>query len=629
MKLCIQRVAAVALVAGFAGAVVVAQQQERAQIPEKYRWNLSEIYPDDQAWRAAKDKLVAEIPAFGPFKGTLGSSAQRLADALELGSRISKEFSRLYVYASMLSDQDTRVSTYQGMQQEMTQIGANIGAETAFVEPEILKIDRATVDKFVAGEPRLKVYRLYLDDILRRRDHTLTDGEEKILASSSVMAGTPSNVFGILSDADFPYPTVTLADGKSVKLDSAGFNLYRTVPNRGDREKVMSAFFGALGSFRATFGATMNGQVQADVFYAKTRKYGSALESSLDAANIPTSVYTHLIDGVNRNLPTFHRYLALRKRMMGVPELHYYDLYAPLVSSVDLTYSAEEAEKNVMAALKPLGDEYETAAKRAFTERWIDLYPTPGKRSGAYSNGGAYDVHPYMLLNYNGKYNDVSTVAHELGHTMQSYFSNKTQPYPLASYPIFVAEVASTFNEALLIDHMLKTIPDDDTKLSLLGNYLEGIKGTVFRQTQFAEFELRTHEMAEKGEPLTGDALSKLYADITKKYYGHDKGVCIVDDYIQHEWAFIPHFYRNFYVFQYATSFTASSALSEKVLAGDPAATRRYLAFLGAGGSKYPIDLLKEAGVDMTTDEPLELTMKKMNRVMDEMEQILAKKKKK
>jgi oligoendopeptidase F len=400
------------------------------------------------------------------------------------------------------------------------------------------------------------------------------------------------------------------------------------VPNRGDREKVMSAFFGALGSFRATFGATMNGQVQADVFYAKTRKYGSALESSLDAANIPTSVYTHLIDGVNRNLPTFHRYLALRKRMMGVPELHYYDLYAPLVSSVDLTYSAEEAEKNVMAALKPLGDEYETAAKRAFTERWIDLYPTPGKRSGAYSNGGAYDVHPYMLLNYNGKYNDVSTVAHELGHTMQSYFSNKTQPYPLANYPIFVAEVASTFNEALLIDHMLKTITDDDTKLSLLGNYLEGIKGTVFRQTQFAEFELRTHEMAEKGEPLTGDALSKLYADITKKYYGHDKGVCIVDDYIQHEWAFIPHFYRNFYVFQYATSFTASSALSEKVLAGDPAATRRYLAFLGAGGSKYPIDLLKEAGVDMTTDEPLELTMKKMNRVMDEMDQILAKKNK-
>ena len=627
MKLFIQRAATVALVAGFAGAGVAAQQQERTKIPEKYRWDLSLIYPDDQAWRAAKDKLVAGIPAMSPFKGTLGSSAQKLADALELGSRISKEFSRLYVYASMRSDEDTRVSTYQGMQQEMTQIGANIGAETAFLEPEILKIDRATIDTFIAGEPRLKVYTLYLDDILRRRAHTLTDGEERILASSSVIASAPSNVFGILSDADFPYPSVTLSDGTSVKLDSAAFGLYRAVPNRADREKVMSTFFASLGHFSGTFGATMNGQVQADLFYAKARKYDTALESSLDAANIPTSVYMRLIDGVNRNLPTFHRYLALRKRMMGVPELHYYDLYAPLVSSVDLNYSAEEAEAQVMEALKPLGDEYATAAKRAFAERWIDLYPSPGKRSGAYSNGGAFDVHPYMLLNYNGKYNDVSTVAHELGHTMQSYFSNKTQPYPLAGYPIFVAEVASTFNEALLIDHMLKTIKDDDTKLSLLGSYLEGIKGTVFRQTQFAEFELRTHEMAEKGEPLTGDALSKLYTDITRKYYGHDKGVCIVDDYIKDEWAFIPHFYRNFYVFQYATSFTASSALSEKVLAGDPAATRRYLAFLGAGGSKYPIDLLKEAGVDMTTDEPLELTMKKMNRVMDEMEKILAKKK--
>jgi oligoendopeptidase F len=441
------------------------------------------------------------------------------------------------------------------------------------------------------------------------------------------VASGPSNIFGILSDADFPYPSVTLADGKSVKLDSSGFSLYRTVPNRADREKVMSTFFGSLGAFRGTFGATMNAQVQSDEFYAKARNYQSALEASLDGANIPTSVYTRLIDGVNRNLPTFHRYLALRKRMMGLPELHYYDLYAPLVASVDLNYTAEQAEQHVMASLQPLGDDYETAAKRAFSERWIDMYPTPGKRSGAYSNSGAYDVHPFMLLNYNGKYNDVSTVAHELGHTMQSYFSNKTQPYPLSGYPIFVAEVASTFNEALLIDHMLKTITDNDTKLSLLGNYLEGIKGTVFRQTQFAEFELRMHEMAEKGEPLTGDALSTLYADITKKYYGHDKGICIVDDYIQHEWAFIPHFYRNFYVFQYATSFTASSALSEKVLAGDPAAIRRYLAFLGAGGSKYPIDLLKDAGVDMTTDEPLELTMRKMNRVMDEIDKILAAKK--
>ena len=601
------------------------QQQERSAIADRNKWNLAEIYPSDAAWRTAKDELVAELPAIRPFKGTLASSAQRLADALELSSRLAKAFTRLYVYASMMSDQDTRVSLYQGMQQEMAQIGANFGAETSFVEPEILKMDAARVDSFIASEPRLKVYSFYLHDILRRRAHTLSDSEERLLANSSLVANAPSDIFGILSNADFPYPSITLSDGKTVKLDNAGFNLYRAVPNRADREKVMSAFFGALGNFRGTLGSTLNGQVQSDVFYAKARNYENALARSLDAANIPTTVYTRLIDGVNRALPTFHRYLNLRKRMMGVSELHYYDLYAPLVASADQTYTAEEAQKHVMAALAPLGPEYAAAALRAFNERWIDLYPSPGKRSGAYSNGGAYDVHPYMLINYNGKYNDVSTVAHELGHTMQSYLSNKTQPYPLADYPIFVAEVASTFNEALLIDHMLKTITDDATKLSLLGNYLEGIKGTVFRQTQFAEFELRAHEMAEKGEPLTGDALSKLYADITRKYYGHDKKVCIVDDYIQHEWAFIPHFYRNFYVFQYATSFTASAALSEKVLAGDAAATKRYLTFLSAGGSKYPIDLLKDAGVDMTSDEPLTLTMQKMNRVMDEMEKLLAK----
>jgi len=603
--------------------VGVAQQQERSQIPDKYKWDLSKIYPSDQAWRAAKDALVAELPKIAAYKGTLGSSPQKLADALELGSRLSKDFSRIYVYTSMTSDQDTRVSLYKGMQQEMAQVGATFGSETAFIEPEILKIDRATVDRFVAAEPRLKIYRLYLDDILRRAPHTGSEAEERLLARSSVMASTTGNIFGILSDADFPYPTVTLSDGKSVLLNSSNFSVYRGVPNRDDRQKVMSAFFNALGSFRGTFGAIMNGEVQSHEFYVAGRKYTTALEAALDGPNIPTSVYMRLIDGVNKSLPTFHRYLALRKKMMGVSELHYYDLYAPLVSSVDLTYTAEDAEKHVMAALAPLGPDYAAGAQRAFTERWIDLYPTPGKRAGAYSDGGAYDVHPYMLLNYNGKYTDVSTIAHELGHTMQSYYSNKTQPYALANYPIFVAEVASTFNEALLIDHMLKSITDDKTKLSLLGSYLENIKGTVFRQTQFAEFELRVHQMAEKGEPLTGDALSKLYAEITKKYYGHDAGVCIVDDYVAHEWAFIPHFYRNFYVFQYATSFTASAALSEHVLAGDPAATKRYLAFLSAGGSKYPIDLLKDAGVDMTTDEPLTLTMQKMNRVMDEMEKLL------
>jgi oligoendopeptidase F len=616
--------AALAAVTLLIGGSVVAQERDRSKVPDQYRWDLTPIYPSDEAWKSAKDRLVAGIPGIHEFEGKLTSSASTLADALELVSRLGRELARLGTYVGLLSDQDTRVSKYQGMVQEMVQIGAKFGTEGAFIEPEILKADAATIDRFIAQEPRLKVYAFYLHDILRRRAHTLSDSEERLLAGSSVVANAPSTTYGIFSNAEFPKPSVTLSDGKEVKLDSSSFNLYRAVPNRDDRQKVMSAFFGALGQYGGTLGSTLNGQVQGDVFYANARKYPSALESSLDAANIPTSVYTRLVDGVNRNLPTFHRYLQLRKKMMKLNALHYYDLYAPLVQSVDLRYTAEEAQKNVMAALAPLGSDYAAAARKAFTERWIDLYPTEGKRSGAYSNGGAYDVHPYMLINYNGQYADMSTVAHELGHTMQSYLSNKTQPYPLAGYPIFVAEVASTFNEALLIDYMLKTIKDDATKLSLLGNYLENIKGTVFRQTQFAEFELRMHEMVEKGEPLTGEALDKLYAEITRKYYGHDQGVCVVDDYVAHEWAFIPHFYRNFYVFQYATSFTASAALAEKVQSGSPDARTRYLAFLSAGGSKYPIDLLKDAGVDMTTDEPLELTVQKMNRVMDEMEKLIA-----
>jgi oligoendopeptidase F len=369
----------------------------------------------------------------------------------------------------------------------------------------------------------------------------------------------------------------------------------------------------------------MNSNVQKSLFYAKSRKYGSNLELALDGPNIPVSVYMRLIDGVNRHLPTFHRYLGLRRRMLGVVDaLHYYDLYAPLVASVDLKYTPEESEEHLLAAFAPLGPDYVAVVRRSFRERWIDFFPTDGKRSGAYSQGGAYDVHPYMLLNYLGKYDDMSTLAHELGHTMHSYYSNRTQPYVTANYHTFVAEVASTFNEALLIDYMLTRIDDDATRLSLLGNFLEGIKGTVFRQTQFAEFELRMHEMAQRGEPITGDALAALYLEITRRYYGHAGGVTVVDDYVAHEWSFIPHFYREFYVFQYATSFTAAEALAAKVLGGDEAATARYLTFLGTGGSKYPIDLLRDAGVDMTTDEPLDLTMRKMNRVMDEIEALLA-----
>ena len=604
--------------------LTLAQERDRANVPVAYQWNLADIYPDDAAWRTRKEAIVAEIPKIGEFRGRLGSSPQTLASALELSTRLAKELTRLYVYASMLSDTDTRLDAPQGMQQEMQQIFARFGAEASFIEPELLKVGTATVEKYLAAEPRLKVYAFYLRDIVRRAPHTLSDAEEKILADAAPLAGSAANIYGILTNADFPYPTITLSDGRSVKVDQAGYSELRTSKNRDDRQAAMSSFFGSLGGFSRTFGTTINSEVQKVLFYGRARKYGSNLEASLDPANIPVSVYTRLVAGVNRHLPTFHRYLKLRKRMMGLSDdLHYYDLYAPLVASVDLRYTPEEAQQHVLAAFAPLGSDYQAVVQRAFRERWLDWYPTEGKRSGAYSNGGAYDVHPYMLLNYLGQYNDVSTLAHELGHTMHSYYSNKTQPFPTADYATFVAEVASTFNEALLIDHMLKQIKDTPTRLSLLGNYLENIKATVFRQTQFAEFELRMHEMAEKGQPLTGDALARLYLDITRRYYGHDQKITVVDDYIAHEWSFVPHFYRDFYVFQYATSFTAAEALSEKVLAGDKAATARYLTFLSAGGSDYPVNLLKNAGVDMTTDEPLDLTMRKMNAVMDEMEKLL------
>jgi oligoendopeptidase F len=601
----------------------LAQDRDRSKVPVELTWNLADLYPSDAAWRTAKDALVAEIPKLKAFEGKLGTSPKVLADALEQSSALDKAAQRLATYAGLLADQDTRDGPHQGMKQEMEQVGATLGAAEAFIQPEILAMPPATISRAVAAEPRLGVYRFALEDIARRRAHTLGAKEEALLAGAGPLSSVPSDTYSILANADFPYPSVTLSDGKSVTLDQAAFSALRASGNRADREKVMSTFFTALGKFSNTFGATLAGEVTKIQFFAHARQYQTDVESQLDPSNIPVSVYTRLVDGVTHNLDTFHRYLALRKRILGLSELHYYDLYAPLVKSVDLTYTPQQAESIVLEAVAPLGPEYQATVKQAFGNRWIDLMPTAGKASGAYSNGGAYDVHPYMLLNFNGQYTDVSTVAHEMGHTLQSYFSNKLQPFPLAGYPIFVAEVASTFNENLLIRHMLDTVKDPDTRLALLGNYLENIKGTVFRQTQFAAFELRVHQLAESGQPVTGQALAKLYLDVTRQYYGQATGVCIVDDYVAHEWSFIPHFYLDFYVFQYATSFTASSALAEKVMSGDAEAKRRYLAFLGAGGSKYPIDLLKDAGVDMTTDEPLALTMKTMNRVIDEMEAIL------
>jgi oligoendopeptidase F len=603
------------------------QERDRSKIPDTYKWNLADLYPGDDAWRKEKNEFAGKLGSLEQFKGKIGSSAGSMLGCMTTLSGLSKTFAKLYAYASLSSDMDTRDAAHLGMVQDMGQLGADFGAKSAFIQPEVLKLDRATIDEFLKSEPKLGVYRHDLDDILRRKEHTGSEREEKIIADAGLMADGPDNIYGIFSNADFPFPSVTLSDGKTVKLDKAAFGRYRAVPNREDRKKVFAAYFQSLNNYRRTFGTQLYAQVKKDMFYMKARNYPSSLHSALDGSNIPVEVYQKLVKGVNDNLPTFHRYLALRKRIMGVDELHYYDLYAPMVRNQDTEYSYEEAQKHILASLKPLGDDYIAVAKKGFAERWVDVFPTEGKRSGAYSQGAAYDVHPYMLLNYNGKYDDMSTLTHEFGHTMHSYLANTSQPYPTSQYSIFVAEVASTFNEALLMDYMLKAIKDDDTRLALLGSYLDNIKGTIFRQTQFAEFELRIHEIAEKGGSLTGDVFNEVYADIAKRYYGHDKGICTVDDEVKAEWAHIPHFYYNFYVYQYATSFTASAALSEEVLAGDRTATGNYLELLKGGGADYPIALLKKAGVDMTTSHPFDLTMKKMNRVMDDMEKILARKK--
>jgi oligoendopeptidase F len=598
-------------------------ERERSEIAERYKWNLSDIYPSIDGWRKEKERVAGDLPTLRAWRGQLANSAAVLADALEKRSDLRKIVIRLYVYAELLADEDTRNSTHQGMTQEMTQLYSALAAESSYFEPEILRADGSAIERYIGEEPRLGPYSHELRDILRRAPHTLSDAEEKLLADLGPLATAPSSIFNILSNADFAYPVVTLSDGRAAKVNHSRYTELRGSANREDRQAVQSAYFSALGEFRRTFGSMMDGQVQKVQFYSKARKYGSALEYALDSNNVPTSVYIRLIEGINRHLAVFHRFLALRKRMLGVDELHYYDLYAPLVASVDTKYTPEEAQAVIVDALGPLGRDYQDVVARAFNERWIDMYPNEGKRSGAYSQGAAYDVHPFILMNYNAKFDDVSTLAHELGHTMQSYLSNTHQPFPTADYPIFTAEVASTFNEALLLDHLLRTLTDDDVKLSLLGRYLEGVQFTVFRQTQFAEFELRMHEMAANGQPVIGDALAELYFDITRRYYGHDAGVCVVDAYIRHEWSFISHFYHEFYVYQYATAFTASEALAARVKSGDGDAVKRYLAFLSAGGSKYPIDLLRDAGVDMTTDEPLELTMRQMSTVIDEMERLL------
>jgi oligoendopeptidase F len=476
----------------------------------------------------------------------------------------------------------------------------------------------------VAAEPRLEIYAHPLDDILRRAPHTLDSDREKLLASTNLLAGTPATVYNILTGAELPWPTVTLADGREVRIDQAAYTKYRAAPNREDRKKVYEAFWGKWAEFEQTMGVALYAELKKDLFYGQVRNYPSCLARALDADNVPETVYRTLIDTANANLPTLHRYLKLRGRMLGIDDLRYHDLYPPLVAS-DRVFPIEKGKRLVLEAVRPLGDDYAAIVETGFGNRWMDTYPRPGKRSGAYSSSGAYDVHPYVLMNYNDDYESVSTLAHEWGHAMHGNLANEAQPFPTAHYAIFVAEVASTFNEALLLEHVLKNAESDEERLYYLGSALEGLRMTFFRQTMFAEYELEIHELVERGEALSGERFTALYAELLERYHGHDAGVVTIDDAYALEWAYIPHFYYDFYVYKYATSIAAGSLFAREILDGKAGARDRYLEVLRAGGSKYPYDMLREAGVDLATPAPYEALIARMNAIMDQIEVILEK----
>ncbi|HEY7372044.1 MAG TPA: oligoendopeptidase F [Polyangia bacterium] len=607
---------------------------ERKDVPDKYKWNLGDLYPSEAAWTKAKEALAKRVPEMAKFKGHLGKSPKDLLAGLQTMFDIDLELTRLSVYASGLSDEDVRAARPREMKQSAEELATAFAAASSWVRPEILTIDAAKLRKWIGQEKKLAPYRVFLEETLRRKPHTLGVGEEKVVAEAGDMERAGGEVHGVLSNADLPYPTIKLSTGESVRLDAAAYTLHRQARSRADRDKVFAAFFGALKVYERTMGATLAANVKAHLFEKRVRKFDTALQAALFPDNIPTTVYKQLLADVHRSLPTLHRYLALRKRMLGLETLRYQDLYVPLVASVDMHFQPDEARQITLDALAPLGKDYTDVLKKGFESRWTDYLPSPGKRSGAYSTG-VYGVHPYQLLNFNGRYEDLTTLAHESGHSMHTYLSYASQPYPTSDYPIFVAEVASTFNENLLIHYMLDRAKDDATRLFLLGTLLDGLRTTLFRQTQFAEFELQFHEQAERGEPLTGENLSQLYLKIARDYYGHDKQgqtVCQVDDLLAIEWAYVPHFYYDFYVYQYATSMVASTSLARAVREEAETAKKTgktprrdaYLKMLSSGSSKYAIDLLKDAGVDMTTSAPFDAAIAEMNGTMDEMERILA-----
>jgi len=591
----------------------------RNEVDLKFTWAIEDLYASDELWQKEYEKVKEMLPKAMEYSGRLTKSAELLLNFLQLTDDISKLMERVYVYANQKCHEDTASATYQDLSNKANALSVQVNSALSFATPEILTIPEELMAQFRYENEELKLYDFYLKDILRLKPHVLSGEMEELLADVGEIAEAPSSIFSMFNNADIKFPEITDENGETIKITHGRYGQLLESNDRRVRKEAFEAVYATYLSYRNTLAASFSANVKQEVFFAKSRKYSSTLEKALNAGNIGVEVYTNLITAVHENMNLMHRYVALRKKLLGLDELHMYDLYTPLISDVKMEILFDEAKVIVAKGLEPLGEDYQKILTEGYNHRWIDIYENENKRSGAYS-WGAYGTHPYVLLNYNDTLNNVFTLAHEMGHAIHSYHSDKKQPYIYAGYKIFVAEVASTCNEALLIDYMLGNTEDKKEKAYLINHFLEKFKGTLYRQTMFAEFEMITHKMVEDGESLTADALCKIYHDLNVTYFGND---IVIDSEIDMEWARIPHFYNAFYVYQYATGYSAAIALSRRILIeGDPAVAD-YIRFLSGGSSNHPIELLKGAGVDMSTKEPVKQALQMFSELLDQMEELM------
>lgn len=590
----------------------------RADVPEKDKWAIQDLFATDDDWRAALAKAKEFIPRITAFRGRLAESGAVLLSFFRLDDEISLAFDALVHYAQRRSDEDTRVAAYQEMVSQVTRFAVEIQSAAAFETPELLAISDEDMNRLYAEAPELELYRLNIDRIRRRREHVLSDKEEAILAAAGEMAASPDDIYSMLNDADLKFPDAVDKDGNKHPVTHGTFIPLMQSYDRVLRKSAFDSLYSVYGQFRNTSAATLSAQLKQLLFFANVRKYPSTLDAALDGNEVPTEIYRNLIDAVHRSFAPMYRYVALRKKLLGVDELHMYDLYVPVVDGVEMKFTFEEAKEIALKALAPLGEDYLNLLREGFANGWIDVYENEGKRSGAYSAGAR--VHPYVLLNFKGTLDDVFTLVHEMGHSIHSYLSNKTQPTAYQDYVIFVAEVASTCNEALLMEYLLSVTTDKKERAYLINHFLEQFRGTLYRQTMFAEFELAANEMTQRGEGTTAEALCAMYKKLNEQYFGPEMNV---DEEISLEWARIPHFYYDYYVYQYATGYAAAIALSRRILREGEAAVKDYLGFLSGGCSADPITLLRGAGVDMASPKPIEDATKLFDEMISEMEKIL------